>query len=175
MKEKFLDFPNHSFYEYEGNIYEYYKDNEYFLKTTGWNSGEDRRIDKSKINIKKLVYIKPEKAKLMINEHWNSVTRTWVHNNVKYSNEGELPKDFYKIPNHTFTYTSKFNTDYTYTESYKLVWHQGHLFWCNTSCYWPRIMLFKFDDIDKLDNTVFVKWTNIKNCKPVINEYGEYI
>ena len=119
MKEKFLYFPDHSFYEYEGNIYEYYKDNEYFLKTTGWNSGEDRRIDKSKIDIKKLVYIKPEKAKLMINEHWNSGIRTWVHNNVKYSNEGELPKDFYKIPNHTITYTSKFNTDYTYTESYK--------------------------------------------------------
>ena len=87
MKEKFLDFPNHSFYEYEGNVYEYYKENGYFLKTTGWKSGEDRRIYKDKINVENLVRIKPEKAKFIINEHWNSGTRTWVHNNVKYSNK----------------------------------------------------------------------------------------
>ena len=175
MKEKFLDFPNNSFYEYEGNIYEYYKENGYFLKITGWEIGEDRRIYKDKINVENLVRIKPEKAKFIINEHWNSGTRTWIHNNVKYSNKGELPKDFYKIPDHTFTYKSKSNDNIIYLGSYKLVWHQGHLFWCRTYSYWPRVMLFKFDDINKLDKEVFVKWTNIKNCRPVTNEYGEYI
>ena len=29
--------------------------------------------------------------------------------------------------------------------------------------------------IEKLDKEIFVKWTNLKNCKPVTNEYGEYI
>ena len=37
MKEKFLDFPNHSFYEYEGNVFPqvkiwYYDSEEYKLK-----------------------------------------------------------------------------------------------------------------------------------------------
>ena len=164
-----------TYYKYEGDIYEYYKDKDYFLKATGWESGEDRRVPRSKIDANKLVYINPEKARFMINEYWNTGVRTWIYNGVQYSNKGEFPRDYDKVPNHEFTRKSYFGYTSTHTETYKLVWHQGHLFWCEPYNYYPIVTLFQFEDINKFNYRTFIKWTNIKNCRPVVNSEGQFI
>ena len=58
MKKK----TNKSFWEYKGDIYCYNPDKNYYLKVTGWESGEDRRVYKFEIDSSKLVHLKPEKA-----------------------------------------------------------------------------------------------------------------
>ena len=177
-KDKFTDFPDKMFYEYEGDIYEYYRDNGYFLKVTGWVSGEDRRKYKWEIDIDKLKKLNKRDVKERINNIWNSGVRTWKFNGETYSNDGDLSVDYGKLPIHKFVHHFKSvdGLDREYVEQYRLVWHQGHLFWCKTYHYFPRVMLFRFESIDKeATSDSFAKWTNVKNCKPVVNSRGEYI
>lgn len=170
MKKK----TNKSFYEYKGDIYCYNPDKKYYLKVTNWNSGEDRRV--YEIDSSKLIRLKPEKAYAMISKAWNSGIRTWIHDGETYSNEGEFPRDFGKVPFHTFkhTYTAANGTTQSYHEKYKLVWHQGHIFWCEVY-YYPQLMLSRFNGLDKADKKIFAKWTNVKNCRPIRNSKGEFI
>ena len=59
----------------------------------------------------------------------------------------------------------------TLMDNYKLVWHQGHIYWAIHYHYYPRVQLHKFESIDKepisLDS--FVKWTNASHCRAIVN------
>lgn len=139
MKKK----TNKSFWEYEGDIYCYNPDKNYYLKVTGWESG----------------------------------VRTWVHDGETYSNEGEFPRDFGQIPIHAFkhTYVDINGNTKVYYEQYRLVWHQGHIFWCQVYHYFPQLILLRFNGLDGVDKEIFVKWTNVKNCRPIKNSKGEFV
>ena len=173
MKKK----TNKSFWEYKGDIYCYNPDKNYYLKVTGWESGEDRRVYKFEIDSSKLVHLKPEKAYAMINKAWNSGVRTWIHDGKTYSNEGEFPRDFGQIPIHAFkhTYVDINGNTKIYYEQYRLVWHQGHIFWCKVYHYFPQLILFRFNGIDGVGKEIFAKWTNVKNCRPIKNSKGEFV
>ena len=51
------------------------------------------------------------------------------------------------------------------------MWHQGHIYWAVHYHYYPRVMLYRFESIDKepISLSNFVKWTNASHCRAIIN------
>lgn len=137
---------------------------------TGWDKLEnkDRRYNESDFDSDKLIKINKNKALRLINEYWDSGIRTWIFNGNKYSNGDTYEKaKFHKF---IHIYKDKSGKEQSYTNSYKLVWHQGHIYWAVNYHYYPRVLLYKFESIDKEPKLKrFVKWTNAIHCKAIIN------
>ena len=116
---------------------------------TGWDKLEnkDRRYTESDFSSDKLIKINKNKALRLINEYWDSCIRTWVFNSNEYSNGDTYEKaEFHEF---IHTYKDKLGKEQSYTNSYKLVWHQGHIYWAIHYHYYPRVLLYKFESIDK--------------------------
>ena len=138
---------------------------------TGWDKLEnkDRRYIESEFNNNKLIKINKNVALKLINEYWDSGIRTWAFNGNEYSNGDTYGKaKFHKF---IHTYKDQLGKEHSYANAYKLVWHQGHIYWAIHYHYYPRVQLHKFESIDKepvsLDS--FVKWTNASHCRAIVN------
>lgn len=174
------------FYSYDGDIIKWSSNQQYFLKMTGWDENNpDRRLVLAEINTDKLKKMKRDKALYVINQYWNSGTRMWKFNGELYSNEVDVrkvePHKFahiykqiygkYELNPETGKYFQrKLETpiEHTYYNEYKIVWHQGHIYWGLVSQYYPRIQLAEFESLDKEPHN-WVKWTSIDNCRGVVN------
>lgn len=160
------------FYLCDKHVYKWSDKGQYFLKMTGWESGEDRRKSEKDLNLLNLKSIKRVNALELINTYWNSVTKTWEYDGKVYSNEctADFP-NLNKIPQHKFphTYKDRNGNDCTYYNSYKIVWHQGKVYWMDCyQNYYPQVQLYICVDMDiEPDIPDYVKWTNIKNCKAI--------
>lgn len=175
------------FYKYEGNILKWSTNKEYFLKMTGWDiEHPDRRVLVCEINVDKLKSISTSKALEKINTIWNSGISTWEYKDSKYDNSCMLDSfgSYIKIPIHEFKHTYLVKTVYDsnvhkyvnldvpvekeYTNEYKIVWHQGKVYWAISGQYFPRVNLAPLIDIN-VEPTNWVKWTNVKNCRGIVN------
>ena len=159
------------FFIYKKNVFKYLENKKYYLMMTGWDKLEnkDRRYIESEFDNDKLIKVNKNVALKLINDYWDSGIRTWAFNGNEYSN-GDA---YEKAKSHGFvhTYKNKEGEDKPYVNIYKLVWHQGHLYWAAHYHYYPRVLLYKFESIDKepvsLDS--FVKWTNASHCRAIVN------
>lgn len=137
---------------------------------TGWDKLEnkDRRYAESDFSSDKLIKINKNKALRLINEYWDSCIRTWTFNGKEYSNGDTYEKaEFHEF---IHTYKDKLGKEQSYTNSYKLVWHQGHIYWATHYHYYPRVLLYNFESIDKEPKLKsFVKWTNAIHCRAIVN------
>lgn len=177
------------YYEYKGDILKWSPNKGYFLKMTGWDDiNPDRRVLSCEINTDKLNSISKDWALEAINTFWNSGIREWEFNGQKYNNSIQ---DWHKIPFHDFPHTwyeeykSVFDEalgkyvrkllpepiEHTYYNKYKLVWHQGHIYWAiGDGNYWPRIQLISVESIDSEPSySNFHKWTSVHNCRGIRN------
>ena len=159
------------FFIYEKNIFKYLENKKCYLMMTGWDKLEnkDRRYAESDFDSSKILKINKNVASKLINEYWDSGIRTWTFNCNEYSNGETYEKA--KFHNFTHTYKDRLGKEKSYDNSYKLVWHQGHIYWAVHYHHYPRVMLYKFESIDKepisLNN--FVKWTNASHCRAIVN------
>lgn len=175
------------FYEYNGDILKWSSNKGYFLKMTGWSDkNPDRRILESELKVDKLNKINKALALEQINTIWNSGVREWEFDGQKYENSIQ---EWNKIPKHRFPHTwiekdkivgfSKElgryvreplpePIEHTYYNAYKLVWHQGHVYWAICSHYWPRVQLMAVESLD-IEPHDFIKWTNVYNCRGIVN------
>lgn len=173
------------FYEYKGDILKWSPNKEYFLKMTGWDDkNPDRRILSCEIKEDKLVKITRAKALEKINTIWNSGSREWTFQGEVYSNEIPVEKSPYHKFTHTWTQSQRYVYDkendrqyyetletpieHSYDNCYKIVWHQGKVYWALIGQYFPQIQLAEIEAIDKEPHNC-VKWTNINNCRGIIN------
>lgn len=163
MKEK------NNYYLYDKNIIKYSEKSGYFLMMTGWDKtkNHDRRILPCMINDDKFEKINKNKALEMINTYWNSGVRTWEFNGVKYDNSCE---NICHCPWHEFEHSwfGHDNIKHTNKYSYKLVWHQGHIYWACWHHYYPRTLLYEFVDLNTEPHD-FVKWTKADNCRGIVD------
>lgn len=167
----------HGFYLYNNEVYKWSENQGYFLQMTGWEIGADRRKLTCEFDESKLEKMKKNKALALINAKWNSGTRTWCHGNSFYSNEHNADAMWSKIPYHDFkhTYKNRLGEEVSYFNRYKIVWHQGKLYWCdNYANYYPQVQLYEFVDVNK-EPRKYIKWTNLKNCRAITNEYTKQI
>lgn len=159
------------FFVYENNVFKFIENENYYLMMTGWDKLEnkDRRYYESHFDSNKLVKINKNEALKLINEYWDSGIRTWTFNGNEYSN-GEA---YIKAKSHKFihTYKDKSGKEHSYANEYKLVWHQGHIYWAVHYHYFPRVQLYKFESIDKEPISLysFVKWTNASHCRAIVD------
>ena len=159
------------FFVYENNVFKFIENENYYLMMTGWDKLEnkDRRYSESDFENGKLVKINKNEALRLINKYWDSGIRIWTFNNNEYSN-GEA---YIKAKSHKFihTYKTKSGEERSYANEYKLVWHQGHIYWAVHYHYYPRVQLHKFESIDKEPISLysFVKWTNASHCRAIVN------
>ena len=159
------------FYSYNNNIYKYFKDKQYYLMMTGWDKLEnkDRRYVENDFDSNKLIKINKNVVLMLINKYWDSGVRKWTFRGDEFSN-GDT---YGQAKSHGFvhTYKNKEGEDKPYVNIYKLVWHQGHLYWAVHYHYYPRVLLYKFESVDKEPETLksFVKWTDASHCRAVVN------
>ena len=135
---------------------------------TGWDKSEnkDRRYNKSDFDNDKIVKLNKKKALRLINEYWDSGIRTWKFNGCEYSNGDTYTNAKYHKFKHT--YKTKSGEEQSYMNEYKLVWHQGHLYWAVHYHYYPNVLLYKFESIGEEPRN-FVKWTNASHCRAIVN------
>ena len=135
---------------------------------TGWDKSEnkDRRYTKSDFDNDKIVKLNKKKALRLINEYWDSGIRTWKFNGCEYSNGDTYINAKYHKFKHT--YKTKSGEEQSYMNEYKLVWHQGHLYWAVHYHYYPNVLLYKFESISEEPHN-FVKWTNVSHCRAIVN------
>ena len=156
------------FFVYENNVFKFIENKNYYLMMTGWDKPEnkDRRYYESHFDSNKLVKINKNEALKLINEYWDSGIRIWSFNGNEYSNGDSYENaKFHKF---VHTYKTKSGEEHSYSYAYKLVWHQGHLYWAIHYHYYPRVLLYKFESINEEPN-VFVKWTNASHCRAIVN------
>lgn len=159
------------FFIYENNVFKFLENKKYYLLMTGWDilENKDRRYYENQFDGNKLIKINKNKALRLINEYWDSSIRTWTFNGNEYSNgDTYMNAKFHKF---IHTYKDKYGEEHSYTNAYKLVWHQGHIYWCVHYHYYPRVQLHKFESIDKEPISLysFVKWTNASHCRAIVN------
>lgn len=159
------------FFIYKKNVFKYLDNKKYYLMMTGWDKLEnkDRRYIESEFDNDKLIKINKNVALKLINDYWDSGIRTWAFDGNEYSN-GDTYENA-KFHKFIHTYKTKSGEERSYTNNYKLVWHQGHIYWAIHYHYYPRVQLHKFESIEKepvsLDS--FVKWTNASHCRAIVN------
>lgn len=156
------------FFVYKNNVFKYLENKKYYLMMTGWDKlkNKDRRYSKSDFESGKLVKINKNEALRLINEYWDSGIRIWSFNGNEYSNGDSYENaKFHKF---VHTYKTKSGEEHSYSYEYKLVWHQGHLYWAIHYHYYPRVLLYKFESINEEPKN-FVKWTDASHCRAIIN------
>ena len=166
---------NKEFYRYtvDNNIYKWNANNGHFIKLTGWESGEDRRKYLSEIRQEFLETLNSDVARELVNKYWMSGIREWEHDGIRYNNDDTGLKSLWcEIPDHIFekTYKDANGKKHTYAEKYKVVWHNGHIYFAQTFHYYPRIILKRLIDINE-EPKLFAKqkWVHVRNLRPVKN------
>lgn len=155
------------YYQINNTIYRFRPNHNDYLQMTNCDCEHDRRIQISDFSTCNPMKIKANQAENIINNYWNELTPVWNHNGDTYTAE----PDACKAPDHLFkhTYETRTGESRSYNTSYKLVWHQGNLYWgAYYGTYIPRIQLWEFTDVDT-EPKKFCKWTKITNCKQIIN------
>ena len=158
------------FFIYKKNVFKYLENKKYYLMMTGWDKLEnkDRRYIESEFDNDKLIKINKNIALKLINDYWDSGIRTWTFDGNEYSN-GDTYENA-KFHKFIHTYKDKSGKEKSYTNSYKIIWHQGHIYWGVHYHYYPRVLLYKFESIDKEPKLKsFVKWTNAIHCRAIMN------
>lgn len=161
------------FYSYNNNIYKYFEDKKYYLLMTGWDKLErkDRRYKEDELDASKLLKINKNVAHQKINEYWDNVINIWEFNGEMYSNEETYDNAKYYEFKHE--YKTQFG-ECSYCNRYKLVWHQGKLYWAIHFHYYPRVQLYKFKNLNtEPSHKDFVKWASAKYCRGIVNLHNK--
>lgn len=152
-----------------------YTDNKHFLKITPWEDGEDRRVNAYQVE----KWIESGKVKQMattqkvyeiVNKRWSGVSREWDfkhdHFTVKEAGEGGTWEE---APWHIFKSSYKVgDKEFEIVDRYKLIFHNGHLYWSNCYVYYPIVLLMPFKDIDSPpERTCRNVYTKAKNCRAI--------
>lgn len=157
-------------------VYKVIPDEDYVLKVSPWNIGEDRRLSKYEIgdDFKSVNF---NKAREIINDQWDRDEREWDFDGHTYKVYNSKEKD-YKT---TFEYPSDiqpYEFEYSYTDTegnsrmymhrYYLCMFQGKIYWLQLSQYNPQVQLYNFIDIyTEPSYRGFAQWTNVKHCKKI--------
>lgn len=158
------------FFVYENNIFKFIDNEKYYLMMTCLDilENKDRRYYENQFDSNKLIKINKNEALKLINEYWDSGIRTWAFDGNEYSN-GDTYENA-KFHKFIHTYKDKSGEEHSYANEYKLVWHQGHIYWAVNYHYYPRVQLHKFESIDKEPKLKsFVKWTNASHCRAIVD------
>ena len=158
------------FFIYENKVFKFLENEKYYLIMTGWDrlENKDRRYYENQFDGNKLVKINKNKALKLINEYWDSGIRTWTFDGNEYSNGDTYINAKYHKFKHT--YKTKSGEEQSYMNEYKLVWHQGHIYWAIHYHYYPRVQLHKFESIDKEPKLKsFAKCTNASHCRAIVD------
>lgn len=168
----------------DGNIYKSTSSFDIFLKMTPWVNGEDRRKSREELitmicngNAEKISF---NNARKDINIAWNKITeRVWEFDGVQYKATNETFSFQHSKPyEFEHKWTSNFdNIVRTYTRKYFICMFHGKLYWVSPSQYYPQMLLYHFEGIDKEPNwDTCGQWTNFKNLKPIykLNNNGKW-
>lgn len=136
-------------------IFKYSKSNNYWIKVSPWKPQEDRR----KFNCDGCSELNSKDATQMLNKVFDLISSTWDNYSV-YSNFDEI--DYADVPYHYWQFDDKIYR-------FRIIWHQGRLYWAQFGKYMPRIQLYNFynDSTPPPFDKGPVKLTNFRHCKPV--------
>lgn len=160
----------------------------YFIKVSPWKSGEDRRVNRFEIenlikNGKLVQYSTKSNVFEKLNKRWDNTIYQWIHDGILYQVElqNKNGEDFFKAPVHKFIHKYKdASGNYReYFNEYRIVFYNGNIYWANSYHYWPQVILWKFESIDKEPNrnlNSYQRWTKGYHVRPIWNtNKQEYI
>lgn len=151
-------------------------DDHLLLMSPNYNN-EDRRLFDFETKGIKLAKISKTKALEEINKQFADFETEWEfggktfkvlknsEKNSTFKNYSGNLNSFGKFKVHS--YKDRNGNTRQNCDAYHLCWFRGKIYWCEITQYFPRIYLFKFNDIDIFPkwNDDFVQWTNAKDLK----------
>lgn len=136
-------------------IFKYSKANNYWIKVSPWDNKEDRR----RFNDNNSIALTPKDATQILNKVFDNVTSVWDYEDKHYVVSQNLDEiDYANVPYHYFD-----------NKRFRIVWHQGRLYWAYFGNKMPRLELYSFYNLDTAPsvNKGPVKFTNFRHCKPI--------
>jgi hypothetical protein len=166
------------------NVWKYVKAKDHFIKVTPWEPGEDRRVNR--FEIEKLIN-KNELTQMtnkpavheIINRHWDECYYEWQYMNKLYAVDPRNDKNHYmKAPLHKFehSYKTADGKVHTYTSDWRIGFNNGKIVWVSAFHYYPRVIIAKFESLDKEPCGDNYSWTTYCHVRPIYEvSTGNYI
>lgn len=158
------------------NVWKYIPDKKHFLKVTPWENFEDRRVNCFEIEKRILKgeleqYTGKPKIYEIINKRWDDTESEWEYNGNIFFTErrGDNQNDCLKAPIHKFyhTYKTQDGKEHTYSNDYRIGYHNGNIVWFCFYHYYPQTIIIPFVSIDKEPEGMRTKWTKVCHIKPI--------